>query len=318
MTMTVDRNFTEVGGKDTYEGQICSVHFSKQIYSHLVFLSGFNVLLSIFICLGNGLILVALHKESTLHSPSKQLLRSLAITDLCVGIVTDPLSIVYWVSSLNDLTTVCLYALSTAFVIGYTLTTVSLLTTSAISVDRLLAVIMGVRYRQTVTLKRVYGTVITFWVLASVASFVYIKSFQFAVRFMHTVIIVSLTTSMFSYTKVFLYLRQYGNQIHDKELSRDRQELPSVKKLRQVRMAKQKKAASSVMWIQIALIVCYLPYGVVLALPKVLERSQIPVLIRQYAVVSSYTNSLLNPLLYCWKIKEVRLAVMRTLRACRR
>ena len=317
--MTVDRNFTEVGGKDdTYEGQICSVHFSKQIYSHLVFLSGFNVLLSIFICLGNGLILVALHKESTLHSPSKQLLRSLAITDLCVGIVTDPLSIVYWISSLNDLTTVCLYALSTAFVIGYTLTTVSLLTTSAISVDRLLAVVMGVRYRQTVTLKRVYGTVITFWVLASVASFVYIKSFQFAVRFMHTVIIVSLTTSMFSYTKVFLYLRQYGNQIHDKELSRDRQELPSVKKLRQVRMAKQKKAASSVMWIQIALIVCYLPYGVVLALPKVLKRSQIPVLIRQYAVVSSYTNSLLNPLLYCWKIKEVRLAVMRTLRACRR
>lgn len=309
--MTVDRNFTEVGRKNTYEGQICSVHFAKQIYYHLVFLSGFNVLLSIFICLGNGLILVALSKESSLHSPSKQLLRSLAITDFCVGIFTDPLSIVYWISSLNDLTTVCLYALSTAFVIGYTLTTVSLLTTSAISVDRLLAVVMGVRYRETVTLKRAYGTVIAFWVLASVASFVYIKSFQFAVTFMNTVIIVSLATSMFSYTKVFLYLRQYGNQIRQKEL-------PSAKQRRQVRTAKQKKAASSVMWIQMALVVCYLPYGVVIALPKALERSQIPVLIRQYAVVSAYTNSLLNPLLYCWKIKEVRRAVMRTLRAYRR
>ena len=44
-----------------------------------------DILLSITAFAGNSLILVALHKESCLHPPSKLLYRCLATTDLLVG-----------------------------------------------------------------------------------------------------------------------------------------------------------------------------------------------------------------------------------------
>ena len=57
----------------------------------LTFISVLNSFLSITTFLGNALILVALRKESSLHPPSKILLRSLATTDLCVGLIVEPL-----------------------------------------------------------------------------------------------------------------------------------------------------------------------------------------------------------------------------------
>ena len=49
------------------------------------------ILLSITAILGNSLILAALHKESSLHPPSKLLYRFLATSDLLVGLVSQPL-----------------------------------------------------------------------------------------------------------------------------------------------------------------------------------------------------------------------------------
>ena len=49
-----------------------------------------NFLLFITAFSGNSLILVALHKESSLHPPSKLLYRCLATTDLLFGLITQP------------------------------------------------------------------------------------------------------------------------------------------------------------------------------------------------------------------------------------
>ena len=57
------------------------------IHGHLTFVSVLNSFLSITPFLGNALILLALSKESSLHPPSKSLLRSLAVTDLCTGLI---------------------------------------------------------------------------------------------------------------------------------------------------------------------------------------------------------------------------------------
>ena len=47
---------------------------------------------------------MALHKESSLHPPSKLLLSSLATTDLCAGVIVEPLIVIYWMSVVNKLT----------------------------------------------------------------------------------------------------------------------------------------------------------------------------------------------------------------------
>ena len=58
-----------------------------------VFLSTLNIFLSITASLGGGnaLILVALHKETALHPPTKLLFQCLAITDLCIDVISEPL-----------------------------------------------------------------------------------------------------------------------------------------------------------------------------------------------------------------------------------
>ncbi|XP_068731062.1 alpha-2B adrenergic receptor-like [Montipora capricornis] len=125
---------------------------------HLIFLSTFGVFLCIFTYLGNALILVALRKESTLGSPSKLLLRSLETSDFCVGMLSDPLTAISLVSAIKEhWSELCYCAFSTTAVINSALCTVSLLTTSAMSVNRLLASSLGMRYSETVTTKPLHS-----------------------------------------------------------------------------------------------------------------------------------------------------------------
>ena len=64
---------------------------SASTRGRLAFLSAFNIFLSITTCLGNALILVSFHKISSIHPPTKLFFRCLAVTDLCVGLVVQPL-----------------------------------------------------------------------------------------------------------------------------------------------------------------------------------------------------------------------------------
>ena len=142
----------------------CSAEFIGEVDSELIFLSVLNSLLSITAFLGNALILVALHKESSLHPPSKLLYRNLAIADLCVGIIAQPVDVANWMSAVNEGWTICYHTELTAFITSHILCSVSLLTSTAISVDRLLALLLMLKYRQVVTLRRTYLTAIVVWV----------------------------------------------------------------------------------------------------------------------------------------------------------
>ena len=106
-----------------------------------------NFLLFITAFSGNSLILVALHKESSLHPPSKLLYRCLATTDLLFGLITQPLYATNWMSLVQEHWSLCQYALDVAYITGSVLYLVSLMTMTAISVNRLLALLSGLRYK---------------------------------------------------------------------------------------------------------------------------------------------------------------------------
>ena len=97
----------------------------------------------------------------------------LATTDLLVGLVCQPLHAAYWMSVSYEHWNLCRFAYDTFFVSAYALYSVSLLTMTAISVDRLLALLLGLRYRELVTLKRTYILVATFWVLSGFTALSY-------------------------------------------------------------------------------------------------------------------------------------------------
>jgi len=176
MTITNFTNFAADRNQKTYK-QHYSVELTEGLHNPLICLSVVNIFLSITAFLGNTLILVALHKESTLHPPSKLLFRCLAAADLCVGIFSEPLLVTYLMSLVNKRLNICPYALAASGLTGRMLCLVSLFTLTAISVDRLLALLLGLRYRQVVTLKRTYITVIVFWIVCIVVSTMYYWNF---------------------------------------------------------------------------------------------------------------------------------------------
>ena len=73
------------------------------------FLSALNILLSFTASLGNVLILIALHKVSSIHPPTKLLFRCLAVTDLCVGLVVHPLFATVQLSRITEVNEDVLY-----------------------------------------------------------------------------------------------------------------------------------------------------------------------------------------------------------------
>ena len=271
------------------------------------FFSALNIFLSITAAVGNVLILIALNNVSSVHPPTKLLFRCLAVTDLCVGLIVQPLYATRTVSRIIKMNVNVLYYVSKVFKISsYILCGVSILASTAISVDRLLALRLGLRYRHIVTLKPV-GVVITcFWLMAATSGCLRVWNTGITHKATFVGIILCLVTSIFCYTRIHLKLRRQQTQVLN-NVPHGQQNGEGIP----LNIARYKKTVSSIMWVQLALVACYVPWGIVVAL-KVNE-------IKHYVLWTVtgtlvFLNSSLNPILYCWKIREVKQAVKATIR----
>ena len=226
----------------TFEGLVSVDKFKEQFISF----SAVNILLSITASLGNSLILVALHKESRLHLPSKLLYRCLATTDLLVGLVGQPLYATYWMSVVHEHWSLFRYVREAVFTIGYALCGVSLSTLTAISVDRLLALLSGLRYKEIVIILAIV------WVVSLVAGICFHLNNRIAIRCSLIGISSCIVISVTSYKKIFRAVGHHQAQIQDHAQQQPNQ--PNV-----LNMVRYRKALHSAMWVQLALIVCYVP-----------------------------------------------------------
>ena len=177
----VRTNLSKDVGEDTQtlENIVCVAGWKDDINNHLMIIARTNIffLLGFF---GNTLILIALSKESSLHPPAKLLYRCLAITDLCVGLISEPSSVVYWLSLVREDWKLCHHALKMSFLSYYILSLVSLLTMSEISVDRLLALLLRQRFRHAVTLKQNYVIVVIIWAFSITAGISHFLNYRVA------------------------------------------------------------------------------------------------------------------------------------------
>ena len=185
---------------------------------------------------------------------------------------------------------------------------VSLLTMAVISVDRLIALLSGLRYKEIVTLKRIYITIASFWVLCLVASLCTIFDQRITALYALILIPLSLFISLASCTKIFRTLRHHQAQVQDHI-----QQQPSQPNA--LNMARYRKAVYSALWVELALVVCYAPcYIVGTVFIYSTKYSSHIFFTLQIATIFVYFNSTLNPFLYCWKISEVRQAMKQTIR----
>ena len=265
--------------------------------AHRVILLMFGIPLSISAVVGNVLIIVVLHKVSSLHPPSKLLLACLAFTDLSVGLIAHPLfcGLLLFTPKRPSSCSRLFIVLNTSSLFSG----VSLSTMTAISVDRLLALLLGLRYRQVVTVRRVKISIVALWILCSSVVMVVIYNRRMALGISSAGFIMCIVISTFCYTKIYRTLHQVHVQDQSHRGQPNEEGTPLNK-------ARYKKTVSTALWVQITLMACNVPFGLVSVFAITASRTPSIVFARLLSITLLYFNSTLNPLLYCWKMRELR------------
>ena len=276
----------------------------------MAILAGINIFLAITASLGNTLILIALHKVTSIYPPTKLLFRCLAVTDLLVGLISQPLYVTILFPRFTTWNENFAIVLADGFFFRL-LPAVSLLTSAAISVDRLLALLLGLRYRHTVTLRRVWVVIVCIWLISALPATCdifseYPKLYDISFWLFSALITFSLLVSVFSYAKIFKTLRYRQVQVHCNTQQKQRPNGGG----NQLNIARYKKTVYSIAWVQLALLICYLPY---ILIGWFGDSTEIDIL-GELFVTLIYLNSSLNPALYCWRIRDVRQEVKNIIR----
>ena len=223
-----------------------------------------------------------------------------------LALFPSPLFIFHLMSISRGRWGLCPYTEKFGYIPTVALCGVTLMTVTAISVDRLLALLMGMRYRQIATLARVRILVVAIWI-SSVCTGV---SFLWNIRIFFGISCISIASclviSTFCYTKIFLVLRQQQERVHD-----DGGQQPNKSSL--MNEKKYKKSVLTALLIHFTLIACYLPYATVKAVTTFAVVTPTLLIVEVFLATLVYLNSTLNPVLYCWRIKEVRCRIKNTL-----
>ena len=275
------------------------------------FFATLNVFLCVIATIGNLLILVALRKVTFINPPTKLLFQCLAVTDLCVGLIEQPLFVTLLLRDFASPT--ALHYVSKVYSgLNFILGGVSVMTAATISTDRLFALILGLSYKPTLTVKRVRTVVIIFWLVSFSVGFSYcigLHIVAYGTSFVTVVILLSILTSVFSFTKIVLKLRQQQAQVQQ----RFKQEQVNGGGI-PLNIARYKKMVHSVAWLQMAMIVCYMPPLTVVILSRIVTQRVEKLFLYYSAMTVLFLNSSVNPILYCWRIGEVKKEVKNTLK----
>ena len=281
--------------------------FETRSLSSFIVLSFLNVFLAITATLGNTLIFLALRRGSCLHAPSRLLIRSLTFTDLCVGLISQPLAALHAISILTGHLPIYLFTVVSSYTSSAILSGVSLFVLTFISIDRLLALSLGVRYRQTVTIKRVRTFVIFIWAVNIANGTIRFLGNRFVFYMVCLAgILLCVVISTFCYGKICRTLRMQRIKVWATVSERQPNESS------QLHIERYKKTVSSALWVHFTLLACYLPYSIVSGI-KAITGDPLEV-VDGFTATLIFFNSSVNPVLYCWRIRDVRQAVKETIR----
>ena len=298
--LTEDGNYTTTG-----LGFSCSLGLGT---AQKIFISTINLPSSIFAIIGNLLIIIALRKVSCLHPPSKLLLSCLACTDLCVGLVTHPLFCIFLMAPEHS--RVCFFSSLLFLITGSIFCGVSSSTMTAISVDRLLALSLGLRYKQVVTMRRVKALVGTHWVLCIIIMPVLFHSYRIFLGIGSATFLLGIMISSFCYIKIYRTLRLSQAQIQSQGHQGQQNEEATP-----LNNARYKKTVSTALWVQMASLVCYLPFVLVIGFVSITEHETPSFnFVSCLSTSLMLSNSTINPILYCWRMREMKRAVKHTIR----
>ena len=262
---------------------------------------GVHILNSFTATFGNLLIMVTIWRTPALHIPSNALLFSLALSDFFVGCIAQPMFIKAQVIIYNnDEMEMCSLNLASAF-INIFLIIVTFLVITVISVDRYLAIHFHLRYREIVSDTRIQICIFATWVAGgaiSAISFFATRIFQWTLIIAGTI---CLLIASYIWIRIYLVVKHHQAQIQHQvniHIAQDQQ----------FNMLRFRKSANRCMLLIFLYLLCYLPQitFLVCLLFNANTRSCFVGFYFCYTFVA--VNSSLNPLVYCWRHRDISTA----------
>ena len=263
-------------------------------------------LLSPTAIVGNSLVLTAIFRNPSLRSPSTAFLCILALSDFAVGFMVQPLYIasefttLYFMQPLVELT-------------SYIACGVSLWTMTAISVDRFMALHYHMRYATLMTTSRAMCISLTTFFVISLLSVVYFWNRMVYLFIMAITTSISLLISTVSYIRIYRIVRRH--QVH---ILAQQQAVQNTNPAASAnRMIHLKKSAINTFVFYVVMILCYIPVAISLSIYSLSFEDWTKAW--NFADVAVFLNSSINPVLYCWRLRDLRTAVVKIVRkmSCR-
>ena len=259
-----------------------------------------NTPLMVTSIIGNSLVLAAITRTQSIRSPSMIMLCSLAVSDLLVGVIVQPLFIAREFTK-----NILLFHVSE--VLGFLFCVASLWTMTAIGADRFIALHYHMRYSSIVTKSRVRYTMAMIWAICSFLSCFHFWSEPAFYIMLAAVTGICILISKICYIRIYLIVSQHQSELHAQQMA---VVVSRARRTRNVLMVRLTKSALNTFMFHIVLLICYFPTYILSTLYVISPKGWITEV--NFAYIAVFLNSSINPFLFCWRLQELRAAVLKT------
>ena len=258
-----------------------------------------NTPFAIFAVLSNLLIVITIGKSQELRVPANILLGSLAVTDLLVGLITQPLFIT-WRLMLHYPSTICnsevVHSLYECFL--HLCAGGSFLSLAYLSTDRFLAVSKPLHYRANVTTTQAARNMVILWLAWIGIVVLRYSGIDEETNQTITSVIAGTLVIYLVAAQIALIVSVKRNSIHD---------LLSEGNATVVASKREARIALTIVYIFLALLVFLLP-AVVVQIVLGFTSSNKSKTELNLAISALLINSSVNPLIYFWRGRDLRKA----------
>ena len=271
----------------------------------------FNIIINSITCpftvLLNVLVIMAVKTRPRLQSKANILLACLAVTDAATGLIVQPAFILWMILKLlgidNQTRVVSEFIMSNLLRAMFVSSSLHL---TLVTFERLVAIKFPLHCYDIVNNKKIKVAVTAFWVigLLSVVLKVAPNLAVFSNALTGFALILSIVFIAFSYIILYRETRRHEKMIKTQQLPQEEVE----------RFAKESKALKTTVYVVGAVVMCFMPVVIILLVASFMMVSNswsqswlsnmrvfVPT-VRTCGVL----NSLLNPLIYCWRQREMR------------
>ena len=284
---------------------VCDYTMNSYIYVNNLAAAVVSALVAAFTAISNMVVIVTVIRTSSLHSPANILLCSMACGDFLVGVLTQPGLVAILLSSnagmdccmFEKLFTIHMYSMSVAFA--------SLVQVCVMCWDRLKATSDPIIYRSVVSKKKITVTTVAAWV----GWFCFIAGSILLPRSAKSVLGSVKMVAVISFLVVSQILTSRAMRAHNNSVVGAIPQATAI--------AREKKMAVTVRWIIGAGFFSCIPTIVYLVSAAVIGRDSLFCsLLSPWWKIALLSNSVVNPIIYFWRHKNMRTAALEVVRPC--